>query len=316
MMTNNPAALAAPAGPIAASRSAALAQAKAHVQELRGYYNALLIYAVVNTGLWLVNLISTQGKGPFWAQYATIGWGVGMAIWGVKIAARDTGWLFGRHWEERKVAELMARENLKAASSEKQLVLAQMRMLQAQIEPHFLFNTLANIQTLIGRQPERANLMMDNFIAYLRSSLSASRANEGTLGQEAALLTNYLDLLKIRMGDRLSFAIDLPADLATLALSPMLLQPLVENAVRHGLEPKIEGGHVSVRAVRLGQQVLIEVQDNGLGFSDQAATGVGLANLRERLAVLYDGLASLAVTHAEPGTLVTITLPYSQPTST
>ena len=220
--------------------------------------------------------------------------------------------MFGAEWEERKVEELMARENFKVVSREKQLVQAQMRMLQAQIEPHFLFNTLANIQSLIGRAPDKANLMMDDFIAYLRQTLSASRAQLGTVKQEFDLLRQYLDLIKIRMADRLEYELRIDADLDGMPLAPMLLQPLVENAIKHGLEPKVDGGRVTVSASREGGKMILSVLDNGLGFSDNAdskGTGVGLANLRERLALLYDNRATLTISDADPGTLIVISVP-------
>ena len=208
----------------------------------------------------------------------------------------------------------MARENLKVVSSEKQLVQAQMRMLQAQIEPHFLFNTLANIQSLIARSPDKANLMMDNFIAYLRESLSASRSQEGTVQQEFALVRHYLDLIKIRMADRLQFTLSLAPELESTPMAPMLLQPVVENAIKHGLEPKVAGGTVTVDARQEGGRMVINVEDNGLGFSENAdskGTGIGLTNLRERLAVLYDGRATLDISDANPGTRIRISVPIT-----
>jgi hypothetical protein len=272
------------------------------------------MYAVIIPILWVINL-STGTR--LWAQWATIGWGLGLVVQGLTVFAGRS--FFGTEWEQKKVDEIMAREKLKVVSSEKQLMQAQMRMLQAQIEPHFLFNTLANIQSLINRSPERANLMLDNFIAYLRQSLSASRSQEGTVKQEMELLRHYLELIKIRMGERLQFGFEVDPALEAAPLAPMLLQPLVENAIKHGLEPKVEGGRVDVRIAResgvangAGGQMRLTVRDNGLGFgehADSAGTGVGLANLRERLAVLYDGRATLTVADASPGTEITIRVP-------
>lgn len=287
----------------------ALRRARKRVKEMRGWYVSAAMYAVIIPFLWIVNLFI---GGKLWAQWPTIGWGFGLTVHGLTVFAGRS--FFGVEWEEKKVEEIMAREKLKVVSSEKQLVQAQMRMLQAQIEPHFLFNTLATIQSLISRSPEKANLMMDNFIAYLRQSLSASRAQEGTVKQEFDLLRNYLELLKIRMGDRLQFEMDLADDLAGAPLAPMLLQPVVENAIKHGLEPKVEGGRVRVAAKRDGQQMVLSVADNGLGFSDHADSsgeGVGLSNLRERIAVLYDGQATLTVAEASPGTEITIRVPLA-----
>ena len=290
-------------------REEALRDARKRVKEIKGFYFAATAYAIVIPSLWIFNLVM---GGKIWAHWPMIGWGIGLTVQGMTVFAGRS--FFGTEWEQKKVEEIMARENLKVVSSEKQLVQAQMRMLQAQIEPHFLFNTLANIQTLIPRAPEKASLMMDNFIAYLRQSLTASRAQEGTVKQEVDLLRNYLELLKIRMGDRLQFEFDIEENLQSASLPPMLLQPIVENAIKHGLEPKVEGGRVRVSARRSGETMVVTVADNGLGFSDHADSsggGVGLANLRERLAVLYDGQATLTVADAAPGTVITIQVPLA-----
>ena len=309
-----------PANPAAAphavpDRQEALHRARKRVRHMRSFYVSASMYAIIIPSLWIINL---SAGGPIWAVWPTFGWGAGLVIQGLSVFAGRS--FFGAEWQAKKVEELMARENLKVVSREKQLVQAQMRMLQAQIEPHFLFNTLANIQSLIGRAPDKASLMMDNFIAYLRETLSASRAQEGTVQQEFALLRHYLDLIKIRMADRLQYTLSLAPGLETAPMAPMLLQPLVENAIKHGLEPKVEGGTVSVDVRRAtaasageaGDGMLITVEDNGLGFSDDAdskGTGVGLANLRERLAVLYDGRATLDIADARPGTRIRIAVP-------
>jgi hypothetical protein len=291
------------------AHDAALFRARKKAKEMREFYMNLFAYCCVIPILWLINTFS---PGPWWAQWATIGWGLGVTVHGLSVFADGT--FFGSAWEEKKIAELMAAEKLKVVSSEKQLVQAQMRMLQAQIEPHFLFNTLANIQSLIGKSPERANLMMDNFIAYLRQTLSASRSQNGTVQQEIDLIRHYLELIKIRMAERLEFEIDIAPTLVTRALPPMLLQPLVENAIKHALEPKEEGGKVRIRgeSIHLKNQIRFTIEDNGLGFGanpDSSGTGVGLANLRERLQVLYDGAATMDVIDANPGTRVVLTLP-------
>lgn len=294
-----------------AAYDAALAHARKQVQEIRGFYTHAGVYVLVITGLWILNAMTGEG---WWVQWPMLGWGIGVASHGLSVFAGRT--FFGPEWEARKVAELMARENLRAVTTEKELMHAQLRLLQAQIEPHFLFNTLANVQSLIARQPRQATAMLDHFINYLRESLAASRAQTGTLAQEFGLLRHYLELIQIRMGPRLAFELDLPAELASLPLAPMLLQPLVENAVRHGLEPKVEGGRLTVVARRSDSQLHLVVTDNGLGFglhADSAGTGLGLAHTRERLAMLYDGRATLTVTDAAPGTRVTLTLPLTPP---
>jgi signal transduction histidine kinase len=293
------------------ARETALMNARKRVKEMREFYINLTMYCIVISILWIINLQNPQ---YIWAIWPTMGWGLGVLIHGLTVFASKS--FFGAEWEERKVQEIMVREQLKIVSSEKQLVQAQMRMLQAQIEPHFLFNTLANIQTQIPRAPDKANAMLDNFIAYLRQTLSASRAQEGTLKQEFDLLRNYLEILKIRMGERLQFDLELDPLLEATPLPPMLLQPVVENAVKHGLEPKVEGGRVRVRATREGEVLRLVVEDNGLGFGEHAdskGTGVGLANLRERLRVLYDGFATLEITDANPGTRAEIVIPITLP---
>ncbi|MBL8312066.1 MAG: histidine kinase [Burkholderiales bacterium] len=299
----------------------ALHNARKRVKEIRSFYISLAIFAIIIPCLWVINAFT---PGPRWAHWPTIGLGMAMLVHGLSVFAGRS--FFGTEWEQKKVDEIMAREKLRVVSNEKQLVQAQMRMLQAQIEPHFLFNTLANIQSLINRSPERANLMMDNFIAYLRQSLSASRSQEGTVRQETELLRHYLELIKIRMGERLHYTFDVDPALTSAPLAPMLLQPLVENAIKHGLEPKVEGGRVDVRIARepgatVGADVRMRltVRDNGLGFgehADSADTGVGLANLRERLHVLYDGRATLTVADANPGTEITLRVPVSPLQST
>jgi two-component sensor histidine kinase len=288
----------------------ALRRVRKRVQGMRAFYISASFYALIIPLLWIINFWTGT---KLWAHWPTMGWGLGLTIHGLSVFAGRS--MFGVEWEERKVEELMARENLKVVSREKQLVQAQMRMLQAQIEPHFLFNTLANIQSLIGRAPDKASLMMDNFIAYLRESLSASRAQEGTVQQEFTLVRHYLDLIKIRMADRLQYTLNLAPELATMPMAPMLLQPVVENAIKHGLEPKVEGGTVTVEARREDGRMLVTVADDGLGFADHAdrkGAGVGLANLRERLEVLYDGNATLDIADAYPGTRIRISMPLPE----
>ncbi len=201
------------------------------------------------------------------------------------------------------------RAHAQAAELQRQAIDARLRSLQAQIEPHFLFNTLANVVSLIDTAPDKARLMLERLIELLRSSLAASRSERTTLGQETALITAYLDILRIRMGKRLSYTIDVPADLMDARLPPLSLQPLVENSIKHGLEPKLEGGHVRIVARSAGGALQLDVEDDGLGFSPRTGNGVGLANLRERMASLYGDKARLAVEELARGTRVRVTLP-------
>jgi len=202
-----------------------------------------------------------------------------------------------------------ARSEARANELERQAVTARLQALQAQIEPHFLFNTLANVVSLIETEPARARGMLERLIELLRSSLAASRAEQGTLGQELALLAPYLEILKVRMGARLRYAVDVEPALLDVQLAPLTLQPLVENAIRHGLEPKVEGGTVRIGARAQGEELLIEVMDDGMGFAPRAGSGVGLDNVRERLRSCYGNAARITIEDAQPGTRVRLWLP-------
>lgn len=215
-------------------------------------------------------------------------------------------------WQRQRNAvlqrDLQLRE-LARLEAEKQSLAAQLRMLQAQIEPHFLFNSLANVAALIEDEPKLASRLLDALIRYLRSSLLRTRVEGGTLGDEVALLTAYLEVLKIRMGARLAYAFEIDPELLTQAFPPMLLQPLVENAIRHGLEPKLAGGQVKIAARRADDRLQISVSDDGLGFAATPGAGIGVANIRARLAALYGPTARLELS-SKVGAGVTATLSF------
>lgn len=181
-----------------------------------------------------------------------------------------------------------------AAERERQLVQAQLRALQAQIEPHFLFNTLANVRSLIDLSPPAAGDMLDHLNDYLRATLRRSRADTGTLADELEMLRAYLAIMQVRMGHRLRYRIQCPPELATHPLPIMLLQPLVENAIRHGLEPKVEGGEIMIDVSASGPTLQIRICDDGIGLpGGQAHAGMGISNIRERLQALFGGRAAL-----------------------
>ncbi len=224
----------------------------------------------------------------------------------------------GRIQAEVKAAQ--ATETAEAESLKRQVVEARMAAMQAQVEPHFLFNTLASIDHLIETDPPRASQMQKNLIALLRASMptmreTAANGNGGVrdLGRELQVIRPYLEILKVRMEERLTTEIDVPEGLLSAEFPPMMIQTLVENAIKHGLEPKAEGGHLRVKAEVVHGKLAVSVADTGLGFGKAATagTGVGLANVRERLQMLYGSKASVAITAHQPaGTLVTITVPY------
>jgi LytS/YehU family sensor histidine kinase len=185
--------------------------------------------------------------------------------------------------------------------------------MQAQVEPHFLFNTLASIDRLIEVDPPRASRMQRNLIALLRASMPAMREKATNLGRELEVVRPYLEILKVRMEERLQPQVSVPEGLYSADFPPMMLQSLVENAIKHGLEPKADGGTLTVSAEIVDGRLAVTVADTGLGFgrSDTAGTGVGLANIRERLKLLYGDRASMVVADNPPsGTIVTLTVPY------
>ena len=206
-------------------------------------------------------------------------------------------------------ARLAHEEALRQASE------AKLKLLETQLEPHMLFNTLANLRALIGIDPPRAQVMLDHMIRYLRATLSGSRATTHPLADEFARLDDYLALMAIRMGPRLGFTLDLPDALREVTVPPLLLQPLVENAIRHGLEPRVEGGHITVRARADGAGLLLEVSDTGAGFNPGApAAGggsrFGLEQVRERVASAYGGRGRVELTSAPGhGTVIRVHLP-------
>jgi len=227
-------------------------------------------------------------------------------------------------YKSRMQAEVKAAQATETAESEslkRQVVEARMAAMQAQVEPHFLFNTLASIDHLIETDPARASTMQKNLIALLRASMPTMREANGDgnssgvrdLGRELAVIRPYLEILKVRMEERLVTEIAVPDGLLSAEFPPMMIQTLVENAIKHGLEPKPEGGSLRVAAEILHGKMAVSVADTGLGFgrAATAGTGVGLANIRERLQLLYGTRATLTVAENQPsGTVVTVTVPY------
>lgn len=213
----------------------------------------------------------------------------------------------------RRVAERRRGEQAAAAQTavEKELTVAKLSLLHAQVEPHFLYNTLASAQLLTRSDPARADEMLGHLIQYLRHSLPRTEDELSTLGMELERAIAYLEILRIRMGPRLTVQIDVPESLRATPLPPMMLQTLVENAIKHGLEPRTRGGTVWIRARRNDGEVTVTVADDGEGFNSKSSgTGIGLKNVRERLRLVYGSRAALAVVANFPaGVAATITVP-------
>ena len=211
---------------------------------------------------------------------------------------------------QKKVAEIQ--------SASRQLMEARLQALQAQVEPHFLYNTLANVQALTEVDPPAANKMVGHLIEYLRAALPKMRETSSTIGQEVELARAYLNILKMRMGARLDFAIQVPDELNGVPFPPLMLPSLVENAIKHGLEPVREGGRIDVIAEKVGERFRIVVKDTGRGLAANGTTsasaetggGVGLANIRERLLALHGETAKLSLESNDPkGVIATIEIP-------
>jgi LytS/YehU family sensor histidine kinase len=220
------------------------------------------------------------------------------------VAAVFTLSLFERLAHARADAEAARR-----AAAENQL-----KLLQSQLEPHMLFNTLANLRVLIALDPARAQGMLDQLIAFLRATLSASRTGSHSLASEFDRVNDYLALMGVRMGPRLQSRLDLPQALRDVQVPPLLLQPLVENSIKHGLEPKVDGGVIEVRAAREAGTLVLSVHDSGVGLHttgrSTADTQFGLQQVRERLHALYGDHARLVLqAGGDGGTLARITLP-------
>ena len=193
--------------------------------------------------------------------------------------------------------ERMINLDMKSMSVEMEL-----KLLQAQIEPHFLFNTLSNVMSLIDSQPTKAKAMLDHFCGFLRGALHIARNNQVPVSQEIELIRNYLEIQKLRMGNRLNYQIDMPHALLAKNIPPLLIQPLVENSIKHGLEPLVEGGSVSITGEMDGDLVRITVADSGRGISESTSSGngVGLENVRKRIRMSSNALGRLVLEENYP----------------
>ncbi len=256
-----------------------------------------------------------------------LGWPLGVALAGhdvrVWISSRDgNSLILGSLLISLLLSFLMHHffaSKTRQLEAERRATEAQLRLLQAQIEPHFLFNTLANLHGLMAHDPPRARALLERFTEHLRGSLGALRAEDGTVGDELDRVHSYLALMQLRMDDRLRFEIEADEAVRRLPLPPLLLQPLVENAIVHGLEPSIDGGTVRVSARLQGRTLQLDVADDGRGLAAapvrRATPGAGVAldNIRQRLLARWGSAAQLALSATEPGTRARLTLPCDTP---
>ena len=224
--------------------------------------------------------------------------------------------LFFVKFREASAAAALHRAEAERNLLAKQAVEAELKLMQAQVEPHFLFNTLASVQFLTETDPPQANRLLGHLIAYLRAALPQFRAQSSTLGREFDLASAYLAILKMRMGPRLAYSADLPQELASHPFPPNMLISLVENAIRHGVEPAVDGGTIAINARRDGERIVVGVRDSGRGLAATARAngdtsgGVGLANVRERLIAVRYAWPVHDRGHTPRGTRAIIAVPY------
>jgi len=277
----------------------------------------LAVATIVPLALVVVGSNLAPPKGP--RRYVVVGAALAAAV-GVCFATQALGFvpkidglatrqlavlmlLFGAVFEFRRralvAAAALLRGQIDAFAATAQLQRARLQVLRAQIAPHFLFNTLANVRRLSRIDRHAAASMLGDLIEYFSITL-ARRDAAATLGDEIDLVDAYLRIHRIRMGERLAYRIDVPAELRAADLPPMVVLTLVENAIKHGVNPLIEGGLVEVAAVRRGAMLCIDVADTGRGLTSHEGQGSGLANVRARLAMLYGQRAELALAHRSP----------------
>ncbi len=266
------------------------------------FFSAVSITGAVLGGAIGFSLIGAVFKVDVWGTLVKDSQGL-VTFLGITLVITAANWLWWRQRDKQNALQRLATE-------------AQLRMLQAQIEPHFLFNTLANVQSLMVYEPQRASQMLEAFTDYLRGSLGQLRKDDSTLDAELEMAQSYLQLLQIRMGDRLSFVIDASPEARLAMLPPLLLQPLIENAIHHGLEPKIEGGQIRVSAKVNSGRLEVFIEDDGLGLDQprrpaRPGGGMALENIRTRLQTRYSDDASLTLTGQPEGVRASLNLPYT-----
>lgn len=271
---------------------------------------AMQVLAVV-AGSVLGTIIAGLVKGRDVSQMFTerlagvaISMGLGIGFGCVVVAA-----MILRAKHERDQARI-AKAEAERHQLEKNMLEARLQLMQAQVEPHFLFNTLANVQHLVETDAPRAVHMLDSLIQYLRAALPQMREGATNLGREIDMARAFLEIHRVRMGARLDFAIDIPDALKARAFPPMMLISLVENAIKHGVDPCCESGTITIRAAHLGDRLKVSVADTGEGIRPTNGGGVGLTNIRERLKALYGASARLVLEENAPrGIIASIEVP-------
>ncbi len=278
-------------------------------QPLARWAVQVVAVSLVVPGTVLALFLATlrDGQPPFWL--------VPGALWGFLVhfflGALVSAWVAMAALLRQRDADLLRAERVRSELKQQALD-AQLRLLQAQVEPHFLFNTLANVQALVDAGSPRASPVLASLVAYLRAAVPRLSQPDYRVGQELDMVRAYLALMQLRLPDRLRFTVEAEPGLERLRCPPMLLMTLVENAVRHGIDPSLEGGLIEVRVRRLDSgRCLAEVRDTGVGLQPGSqGLGTGLQSLRERLHASFDGEAELRLSDAQPhGMLAEIEFP-------
>ena len=204
-------------------------------------------------------------------------------------------------------------EEIRNLDSHKKIAETNLRMLQAQIEPHFLFNTLSNVISLIDNDPQKSKNLLESLTVFLRATLKRSSDEQQTLAAEINLVRSYLDIMQIRMGKRLQYRINCPDDVLDCQFPPLLLQPLVENAIIHGIDPLAEGGEIDIDISKDNAMLQLNVSDSGRGLQTNKLKGFGLGNIRARIKSIYAETGRLVIQENHPrGLIVTIEVPYAK----
>ncbi len=269
---------------------------------------ALTVALGLSLGLLLGGTFVTDQALYFFSQeFATMALGLFFGITGYLV--------FGTRERLRRTRQLLAEAELKRSQQEKLLAETELKLVQAQVEPHFLFNTLSNITQLIRSDPDLAVSTLENLTTLLRGALARTRSSISTLGQEVDFARAYLAVQATRMQGRLRYRCELPEESRDVPLPPLLIQPLLENAVIHGIEPDPEGGEIEFTARLTGDELVLNVSDNGAGMRERGTSGgTGLRNVRERLRLVYGPDASLELAPASPrGVKARIGIPLARP---
>ena len=271
---------------------------------------ALSLFIVALCAIWPAIALQAAGSAPQPAAPFLSAFTVASIFAGAMIIPG----LFVRRADQARRADEAQRHarELEQQTHLKQLAEMRLKALHAQIEPHFLFNTLGNVQHLLRKSPADADKMLESLIRYLKSAVPQMRSGTSTVGEELARVEAYLAIMAVRMGPRLRYAIEVPAQAHAHALPPLSLLTLVENAVKHGIDPNPRGGLIRIEGRANGASVTFDVIDDGAGFTSEIGSGIGLTNLRDRLAAIHGNAASLELRARHPsGVQATITLPIS-----